>query len=932
MSLPYLCPPCRRNLLRKLYSLRRLKRFPHHNNDSYATLTTLVPEYHRTPLESSGPTDAEPLPTKPPRAVFTTSNNPYSANGIGQDTRTGGGHPKDDFPASRPQKPPKRSSELAFGGWFAAPHQLATDSLYINSREHGEKYRPLESSEESLSVRFDEILKDQACTTADAWRYFEHVYHRWDCQALSCPTFSDLAKLRDGAVFKRLLWEVLDDWVEGKLEPGLPTPRQLIDRLASLGILHPSALCEAIGELNILILKSFACETHKPQHISADQLFSDLMDLWAMCFKLAGWKSHAQLEESSEMWFALPDAVSGSFAKSSFLNSYFINRLIDQLPGIPRILASGLSMHALITLDLLMRKDNPLCLTEETRTKHQPFSDLLFGLLPLASIHVLKEKVEHVLATQDITTEEIGKIVKNIESYHLTSVSFVETSGKELDEHGNEVPKAELLEKFFMSRMRRALVDEQSYTKVDRLWKEAQMLFSGGAQDSVTLGVPAPICNLAIEALTALRQPEKAVAVWNQMVDSGIAPTIKTWTGILNGCRKARDVEGLEEVWERMVAAGVEPDEAAWTTRITGLMEGKRPDKAMIALERMGYKWAAALERSKNSGHSADGTEDVLPIKPTIGMLNGVITSINKAAKESDIPKSKIWPLVNRSLKWGQSLGISPDVVTFNAIISLCLLRGDNESAMSYLRQMEKNSVYPDLATFSVILMWMFRGRDIATSSGLEIDDIEDILSQLNKRGLTPNRYTYGIIVDGLLNSHSTAAANAVLDYMTDRKVPLHSHIYTTFMNYFFRQRDMASVDSLWNRIERQAPYLDIIFYDCMIKNYARLKDIGNMMTCVMRMSKHGQTPSWEAMTMVVKTLAEAGDWDRFNRVVEDMRTESGVADQGLRLTREAVRAKFWRTVFTLDACRPPNQQIWNTLNDDKQYTQDGQELDPPLA
>ncbi|KAK8177842.1 hypothetical protein IWX90DRAFT_422092 [Phyllosticta citrichinensis] len=929
MSLPYLCPPCRRNVLRKLYSLRRLNRIPQDHHGSYATLTTSVPEHQRTPLESSGPNDVELLPTKPPRAVLTTSNNPYSANGIGRDRWSTERGQKEDLVVLRPGKPPTRSSELAFGGWFATPHQLVTDSLDTDYRRRGKKSQSLESSEESLSVRFEEILRNRACTTLDAWRYFEHVYNRWDCRALSCPTFLDLTKIRDGAVFKRLLWAILDDWIQGKLEPGLPTPRELIERFASLGILHPSALCAAIGELNIVLLKSFACETPKAQHISAEEIMSDVMELWAMCFELAGWKSHVQLKECLEMWSVLPGAVPESFDKSGTSSSYFISRLIEHLPGIPRNLASGLAMHALITLDLLLRKDNPLHLTEETRTKHQPFADFLFRLLPLAAIRILKDMMEHVLATQDITTEEISKILANIESYHLVSMSFVETSGKELDENGNEVSKAELLEKFFMARIRRALVDEQSYTRVHHLWQEARMLFSGGRQDSGALGVPAPICNLAIEALTALRQPEKAVAVWNEMVDSGIAPTIKTWTGILNGCRKARDVEGLEEVWERMISAGVEPDEMAWTTRITGLMEGKRPDKAMIALERMGKNWIAAVNRPESSEPTADDSNDTMPIKPTIGMLNGVITSITKSAKDSDIPKSKIWPLVNRALKWGQSLGISPDVVTFNAIISLCLNRGDNESAMFYLQQMERNGVYPDLATFSVILIWMFRGRAVATGAGLEIADIEDILNQLNKRGLTPNRYTYGIIIDGLLNSQSTAAANAVLDYMSDHKVPLHPHIYTTFMNHFFRRRDLASVDSLWNRIERQAPYLDIVFYDCMIKNYARLKDIGKMMTFVMRMSKHGQTPSWEAMTLVVKTLAEAEDWDRFDRVVEDMRTESGIANQGLRLTREAVRAKFWRTVYTLDACRPPEKQIWNSLHDVKTYTQYGREMTP---
>ncbi|KAF4305996.1 hypothetical protein GTA08_BOTSDO07197 [Botryosphaeria dothidea] len=85
-----------------------------------------------------------------------------------------------------------------------------------------------------------------------------------------------------------------------------------------------------------------------------------------------------------------------------------------------------------------------------------------------------------------------------------------------------------------------------------------------------------------------------------------------------------------------------------------------------------------------------------------------------------------------------------------------------------------------------------------------------------------------------------------------------------------------------------------MVFYDRMIERYAAVHDTGKMTTFLTHMSKQGLTPGWPALQAVVVKLADIGDWERFDEIVNDVQTGSGIARRGLRKSDENVIDRFW--------------------------------------
>ncbi|GME25156.1 hypothetical protein GTA08_BOTSDO11391 [Neofusicoccum parvum] len=248
-----------------------------------------------------------------------------------------------------------------------------------------------------------------------------------------------------------------------------------------------------------------------------------------------------------------------------------------------------------------------------------------------------------------------------------------------------------------------------------------------------------------------------------------------------------------------------------------------------------------------------------------------------------------------------------PDVITFNALISLSLRTGNAAEAMKLLQQMGEADVQPDVATFTIILSSIFRSASAAAMSQEEQNQkAMAVLKDLDARGIEANAHVYSTLIDGLLRRHNNAqAARAVMNYMASKKIEISPHIYTILMTHYFEHEDFEAVEALWTQIQESETVVDIVFYDRMIERYAAVGDTNKMMTFLTRMSREGLTPGYPALQAVVVKLAEIGDWERFDEVVNDVKDGVGIAKRGLHKPNENVINQFWRAVERRQMQRP---------------------------
>ncbi|OMP82963.1 Pentatricopeptide repeat-containing protein, chloroplastic [Diplodia seriata] len=417
----------------------------------------------------------------------------------------------------------------------------------------------------------------------------------------------------------------------------------------------------------------------------------------------------------------------------------------------------------------------------------------------------------------------------------------------------------------------------------------------------------------------ASRLPEQAIDVWNKMIENGIKPTIKTWTAMIDGCGKARDTEGMEQIWVRMLNSGVQPDVYAWSARVSGMMRAGRLRQGFAVLDEMAKIWTLAHKRAQSAAKKRKTKVDTaeLPAKPNTVVLNGAITAL--ASRPPRRNENFLGPV----LEWAKSLSIQPDIITYNSLISLSLRSGNTEEAMNLLQRMERVNVQPDVATFSIILNSIFRsGAPTKLSQEEQHEKVMAVLGNLETHGIEVTGHIFGTLIDGLLKRHDNeVAARAVLAHMVAKGLQVPPHIYTSLMTHYFERHDLAAVDALWAQIEASGTVLDIVFFDRMIEQYARIHDVDRMMVFLKRMSNRGLAPGWPALQDVVVKLAEIGDWERFDQIVNDVEQGVGVARKGMRVSPDNVIHQFWKAVARKRALKPkpePYQEIFPHAQQEK--------------
>lgn len=441
---------------------------------------------------------------------------------------------------------------------------------------------------------------------------------------------------------------------------------------------------------------------------------------------------------------------------------------------------------------------------------------------------------------------------------------------------------------------------------LDALWKEATDISS---KEDASLIITAGVYTHFLAGYMAARRPGKAIELWNHALQSKTQPTVQMWDALLRGFGAMRDANGVQEIWGMLIVAS-RPDAHLWASRIQGLANSGNWRAGAQAFQEMLTDWVDAAQRSRGSKkkplEASDlpsvGSFDNVP-KPTLEALNGLIPALARVRQHGEIA---------RLLQGARRIGVMPDVYTFNAILKGALRDGDQSLVDKLFQQMKKEGVQPDLATFTMLMDSLFKDTlaiDAESSSSEVVDAAKlkerhdaagQLLDTLHEYGLEANTWTFGAIINGVLKTSqdrsflthadlsreraegvprgSITAAYAILDYMTKRRVPLSSSIYTALATAHFQQRpepDLEAIDALWQRSKKnQNVPLDVIFYDRLIEGYARHERLRDMKLVLAQAARKSRSPGWVALNAALTALGKAKDWTAAEDLVFNVKRE----------------------------------------------------------
>ncbi|KAI0526563.1 hypothetical protein F5B22DRAFT_165816 [Xylaria bambusicola] len=344
--------------------------------------------------------------------------------------------------------------------------------------------------------------------------------------------------------------------------------------------------------------------------------------------------------------------------------------------------------------------------------------------------------------------------------------------------------------------------------ELDKLWEEfvgSEVTISKERADQIRLNPH--LIDSFIKTRMTFNQPDKAIATWNLIGKVGLKPSLRTWNLMLDGLRKAGNVDGIKNIWIKLARSGLKLDTAIWTTRVAGLIDCGDVEGGLQALEEMARLW----ER--------DPTKTTA-VAPTIEPVNAALAGLVHTRQHG---------VAEKLLAWAGKKGIKPDVVTFNTMLRLVIRDGNRHKDVEQLfTAMQAQGVRADEATFTIILDASFSKDDVRDPED-QANIVTNVASAMSAAGLELNIQTYGKMIYLLLRSNATTAAMAVVNHLYNRNLELSPHIYTMLVEHCFKQTPPA-LDSVRLFVQRRRHLdfddMDRIFYDRVVKNYALVGEV----------------------------------------------------------------------------------------------------------
>lgn len=379
-----------------------------------------------------------------------------------------------------------------------------------------------------------------------------------------------------------------------------------------------------------------------------------------------------------------------------------------------------------------------------------------------------------------------------------------------------------------------------------------------------------PLFDHFLMAFTALKRPELALEVWQKRSEIGIPLTLRSWTAMMSGCVRARNLYGLENIWKKLLATGQQLDQTAWSVRIVGLLDCGEPSASM-----RGSAAVKALDEMYRSD---------VPGGVTIAMVNVVVAGLIRL----DAPSA-----ASEVLHWAIKKGIEPDTITYNTLLRPLVRQADAKGIRAHLQKMIDNKTEPDAATITILLDGLLAHIKGAAPEAQRIA-VANLIASIEATRIELNMEIYARMIHVLIKqgtNHSQAvhgpgpAISAVYQHIIDRGLRPSPHVFTVLVEYCLTRDPPAfaqviqllhdcgvSFDNNGNVITFDARYylhFDRVFFERIITGFALAGYPDHAFGLFERVSNITNAMTLSALEKLLRCLVAEGRMDKAKSVVD---------------------------------------------------------------
>lgn len=247
-------------------------------------------------------------------------------------------------------------------------------------------------------------------------------------------------------------------------------------------------------------------------------------------------------------------------------------------------------------------------------------------------------------------------------------------------------------------------------------------------------------------------------------------------------------------------------------------------------------------------------------VKPDVYTYNALLHAVGEDVEEIG------------ALFQTMKLHCDPDQVTFNTILNVYARVGDADSALGYMRCMERNGFEPGIDSYNAVFQAFFKDK--------RVDEAFELREEMVARGLPPDLRTWSVFIRGCGRSGQVEEAFALWHELLETGQKPNEHCYNSLMSSCLDgdgcpQPDRALQIFRQMAVEWHAP--PVVSFNIAIKAASHLHDIQEVENLLQNMYRCGRTPNVQTWSTVIDAYAEIRDADAARLAFQQM------LDKGIR-------------------------------------------------
>ncbi|XP_019462095.1 PREDICTED: pentatricopeptide repeat-containing protein At5g39710 [Lupinus angustifolius] len=208
--------------------------------------------------------------------------------------------------------------------------------------------------------------------------------------------------------------------------------------------------------------------------------------------------------------------------------------------------------------------------------------------------------------------------------------------------------------------------------------------------------------------------------------------------------------------------------------------------------------------------------------------------------------------------------GFMPSVLSYNVILDAILrFRGSLKDAECVFRDMVRNGVSPNVYTYNV----MIRGFVV----GGELERGFSVMREMEGNGCLPNVVTYNTLIDACCKAKRVGDAFELLRAMARKGVRANLISYNAVLNGLCREGRMSETLEVLEEMNDRGLAPDEVTYNTLVNGYCKAGNFHQALVLHAEMARKGLSPDVVTYTTLINSMCKAKNLSRAMEFLDQM-------------------------------------------------------------